>query len=117
MTYNGWTNHITWAVKLHFDNDEGIYSHFCEYLPTIGDEVHGFGSFTYTRERAHIIAEYLKDYAEEMAIPNWNDDRLSLFQSELVQSALNAVNWDELGAAYAEDYPYSGDDDEDDDDE
>jgi hypothetical protein len=26
--YNGWTNYSTWAVKLHWDNNEGDYRYF-----------------------------------------------------------------------------------------
>jgi len=25
MSYNGWSNHQTWAFKLHIDNNEGDY--------------------------------------------------------------------------------------------
>ena len=30
--YNGWTNRETWAVKLHIDNDHGLYSDYVGML-------------------------------------------------------------------------------------
>ena len=30
--YNGWTNRETWAVKLHIDNDQGLYSYYVDML-------------------------------------------------------------------------------------
>lgn len=54
--YNGWTNHATWAVRLHWDNNEGDYKYFMEQAERF-----------YSRNRSVCeFADFLKETYEEI---------------------------------------------------
>lgn len=109
--YNGWTNYETWTVKLHLDNEYFTYQEMKDVATTTGDDVNVFGTIS----RAYLIGQRVKEYVEEMVIPDDND--LNLLQLDMIQAALSEVNWREIGESYANDYPCEGDDDEDEDEE
>ena len=83
--YNGWTNYETWNVKLWLDNDEGTYDETQHMARGARDELE--------------LADELKSYVEDM-MP---DLGASMF-SDLLGAAMQEVNWQEIAAAYIEDY-------------
>jgi hypothetical protein len=115
--YNGWTNHATWMVALHLGNTEYLHADMVNLATATDDEQRGYGEFSYTRERVHILADAIKDYVEEFTFSDTDtsrNDALSLFRLDLITSALAPVNWEEIAQHYADDYPYEADDDDDD---
>ena len=94
-TYNGWTNYETWNVKLWLDNEEGTYADTQHMARGARDEWE--------------LADELKSYVEDMA----PDLGASMF-ADLLGAALSEVNWQEIAAAYIEDYAEGEGDDSDD---
>jgi hypothetical protein len=88
--YNGWTNHETWLVALWIDNDEGLYAQKQEML--VKEEM--------TREN-------LKDWVEEsvdLALAGVdNGIPPASLTLDLVNSALNRVDWDEIAEKFVAD--------------
>lgn len=80
VRYNGWTNHETWAVNLWLTNDELSY----ETLRAIARDD------TNPSTRAYAAAQNLKDYVESLAVDACRD--AGMF-ADLLQSALDAVDW------------------------
>lgn len=96
--YQGWTNYETWNVKLWLDNEQGSY----------GDMV----SMARAAKGEYDLAADLKSYVEDMA----PDLGASMF-ADLLGAALQSVNWQEIAAAYLEDYAQEDDGEEDDSDD
>lgn len=84
-TYNGYTNYATWAVSLWIDNDQGMSS-----------EVLGMAHECL--ENVDELASRLEDY-----INNNNPlvGQENLF-SDLLNSELEEVNWEQLAKGYIE---------------
>lgn len=89
--YNGYKNKSTWAVKLHWDNNEGDYKYFtgeAKRFKGRGKEVYEF-------------ADFLKEQAEEIkhnVIYGESTEEAKLFIDDV--GDINDVDWQEL----AEDY-------------
>jgi len=100
-TYQGWTNHSTWAVALWLDNDQGSYNYWREQAreayrnatPTQSDV-----SFGITRRvlAARSLADLLKDEIEEGS-PLADDATL---YSDLLSSAIADTNWREIAESW-----------------
>lgn len=90
MAHNGWTNYETWAVKLWMDNDEVSYD-------SLKDQLRG-------ELAATDLAQQLKD-DHNAAFPLQRSD----VYSDLLQNALDRVNWREIAEALLEDYNDQGD--------
>lgn len=83
MTYEGWSNYETWAVKLWMDNDEGSYHYW-------KDQAEAFRN-----DRSGLVV-VLKDYHEE-TLPE-----LDGFAGDLCTHALGMVDWYEIAYALLE---------------
>jgi hypothetical protein len=92
-----------------------MYREVTAHVQTINDEERSYGTFAYTVDRVRLIADYLKDYIEEVVLGDTSN--LNLIQQDLIQSTLNNVNWNEIAEAYAKDYPFTGSDEDDTDDD
>lgn len=97
MSYNGWSNYETWAVKLWLDNEYGSYSYVTGrakdlYALVIDDDdmPNAIGT----------LADELKDQHEE-ANP-LEDAEASVF-TDLLRAALSEVDWREIAEAYLND--------------
>ena len=87
MTYNGWSNYETWAVKLWLDNDEDDQRHWARCASRVSD--------------ARQLADELKEAHEELAI----ESRVApggVF-GDLLTHALGQVNWHEIAESFIED--------------
>ena len=83
--YNGYSNYQTWNVALWLDNEPGEYS----YVRDMAVEL----------EKASRLADWLKDYVEEI---NPLNDTANMF-SDLMSHALANVNWYEIAKGIMED--------------
>jgi hypothetical protein len=86
MSYNGWKNYETWAVKLWLDNEEGSYYAMRE----LAEE--------YRHEDAWKLGDAIKDWHEEFM-----PDLGASLWSDLLTSAFEEVDWREIAEAYIED--------------
>ena len=81
MSYQGYTNHATWAVSLWVDNDEGLYN-----------------------ERREIVRVNRVKYECAAALKSWIEDMVpdlgATLWSDLLNGALSDVNWDELAQTW-----------------
>jgi len=97
QTYNGWTNFATWGVALVLDNDEPTYRHVRERAAEIRTEARGTTAIGDPDAAAKFdLADWLKDYAEELC--GLGGDDLSLMARQVLQAGLSEVNWEEIAA-------------------
>jgi hypothetical protein len=85
MSYNGWKNYETWAVKLWLDNDESLYH---TAMNLVEDE----------HEDASDLADSIQSFIDEIA-----PEVTGLF-SDLLNSALSEVDWVEIAESYISDW-------------
>lgn len=83
--YNGYTNYETWAVSLWIDNDPGLYNDVQELARENVDSEYD-------------LANTIKDFIEEFNPLAENADMFS----DLMQSALQNVNWQEIAENWIE---------------
>jgi hypothetical protein len=92
--YNGWTNYETWVTKLWIDNDQGEQAF---WLHEANDVLK-----TYPEEEGKQIAslsDQMKEYCEygiEEVLT-----KASLY-ADLMRSAIDAVNWNEIARSVIE---------------
>lgn len=98
--YNGWTNYETWCVNLWLSNDEGSYETCRELVESALDssETDDNGDVIHDRDRIHLAADSLQEFVKELA----PDLGPSMF-SDMLNSALSEVDWQEIAEAFAED--------------
>ncbi len=77
MTHEGWSNYVTWAVKLWMANEEGS----CRYWQAEAEDY---------RDDADGLASVLKE-AHEVSLPE-----LEGFAADLLNAAFAEVNWTEI---------------------
>jgi hypothetical protein len=103
-TYNGWTNYETWCVALWLDNEQGSYHYWREQAeehwknaPSCEQVRKGI----WTREEAakFNLADQLRDEIRE----NAPLQEASMY-SDLLTSALDEVNWNEIAGNWLEDW-------------
>jgi hypothetical protein len=81
-TYQGWANYETWVVHLWLVNEEGSYRYWTDRARR--------------QTSAYLLAQELKAEHEEAA------PEVSGVFSDLLTSALQAVDWDEIASALIE---------------
>ena len=92
-TYNGWTNYETWLTNLHFECfeftdevDEGMFDDLSR------DEIKDW------------IANYIQECVEETSFsPVEVGKYQNLFCTDIVQSFLGEVDWDDIAEHYLDD--------------
>jgi hypothetical protein len=84
MAYNGWANYPTWNVALWINNDEDMQQEVISIARN-------------TRDDKYKCAESLRAYIED------SFGELSGMQADLVNHALDEVDWDELAEAFISD--------------
>lgn len=90
-TYQGWTNRETWALMLHVDNDQGLYTEFRELVTDAADPEDT------VRDRVEEL--FSRDYWADMGMDM--PEALDRMRSEV--GSLWRVNWQEVVAALLED--------------
>ena len=85
MSYNGYTNYETWNCGLWLDNDQGTY----EMVKEWAEDCHN----------VYELEVMLKDYVEG----NNPVEDASMY-SDLMQSAIDNINFRELAEGYWEEY-------------
>jgi hypothetical protein len=89
--YNGWSNHATWAVKLHWDNNQGDYDFFTGNAK----------EFLKEKKPLHEFADFLKEQYDEM-FEGVVEGAATEPAKMMVRDVGNAhdVDWREIAQAY-----------------
>ncbi|NBR25524.1 MAG: hypothetical protein EBU08_17455 [Micrococcales bacterium] len=78
-TYNGWTNYATWRINLEiFDGMD------CTDIPMLS---------RYSEPDPHEVAEYLKEYVQEILDTDCDPSRLA---NAYANAFISDVNWYEI---------------------
>lgn len=98
--YQGWENYETWAVKLWIDNEEGSYNYWNEVSEACAS--------------VDALARRLKEEFEDSAqdVLEAARQECSLW-SDLLTSAVQSVNWDEIATAIWDETGHEEEDEED----
>lgn len=83
--YNGWTNHETWVVNLWLTTEESTYwpaNRVCRIAPN-----------------AYEAGKALRELVEQDVL---GETASATMATDLLTSALGAVNWGEIAAAFRE---------------
>ena len=100
--YEGWSNKETWALKLHFDNDQKFYNYIYEQL----------ADFKKRKCNRITFEDFIKGFAEDIYHEFFYTDKAPESYKNLVQDvgSLWRVNWNELVQIYWEvEYHKEGD--------
>ena len=104
-TYNGWTNRETWLVALWINNEQGWQESVHDALrEAVGEVIVGDQGY----EQADVplkdwqAGDIVKDNVEE-AIYDVEDVPTAGLASDLIGTALGAVDWTEIGASFLSD--------------
>lgn len=92
--YNGWSNYPTWAVALWIGNEEPSYWHVSELAESWAEESREDGGIL--ADLAFRIFAYVADSAS--IAPVLGQASLA---TDLLNSVLAAVNWQEIAEGYA----------------
>lgn len=90
-TYNGWTNYETFIVNLWMDNDEGAQRHWAAQAQDAWDEAAPTAHTTREEEAVEHLGEAIK----ELHMERLDDQETGVF-NDLLQAAIQNVNWFEL---------------------
>jgi hypothetical protein len=88
-SYNGYKNYETWNVSLWIDNDEGSYNFVRDMAQEFYDDNPDHAIYN--------LSQWLKDYHEEN-----NPVTDASVYSDLMQSALDNVDWYEIAENWIE---------------
>ena len=100
--YNGWTNYETWAVALWLGDEQTTSDYWasvadeCKAEATEAEQV-AAGTWTVDEATRFSLAERLREDVESGSPL----EEASLY-SDLLNSAIQSVNWDEIASAQLE---------------
>ena len=104
-TYNGWKNYETWAVKLHWDNQEWSYNHqvalakHAKEKAKTHDTVVKSKIWTIKEAEKFLLADLMREETERI-IDNHNvragKEMSDLLAMDLMNAALSEVDWNEI---------------------
>ena len=109
MSYNGWSNYETWAVKLWIDNEQGSSDYWRE--ATLDAWAHPVRNqfIDSDRDRAAIaLADRLKDEHDDSDHPVFAAANGSVY-ADLLNAALSEVDWREIADSMIADAIENGD--------
>lgn len=86
--FNGWSNYETWNANLWIDNDWGLSENISQHTAEL------FGSYEDADEITFMVADYIQDIFLDLA-PD-----VEGFYCDMINSALIAVNWQEIARHY-----------------
>lgn len=101
-TYNGWTNYETWCVRLHIDNDQGDQERANELAAEVrrNPEWYFLGSESQQlANEGYRLGKMIREWIEERAEEEGRTGPADMF-TDLLTSALESVNWQEIGQSY-----------------
>ena len=90
-SYQGWSNYESWAVRLHWDNNEGDYRHMTEEAK----------NYKKAGKSIREFADYMKETAEEIqdiVIEGQGNEEQKSFMHDV--GSLWRVNWYEIAESY-----------------
>lgn len=93
MSYNGWSNHATWQVNLWLSNDDYNYRECESMADAVMEEADDLAQAT------DLLADRIQELVED---GNPLRDEYSLY-SEIVRTALDEVDWQELAEGFLPD--------------
>lgn len=98
-SYNGWTNYETWCVNMWLANDESLCNEAAERAADVAGETESRSSY-WTLEESHryTLAQNFKDWVCDDLAP----DLGASFAADLLGSALENVDWDEIATSWLE---------------
>tara|TARA_Y100000296_G_C4975552_1_gene158036 strand:- start:2 stop:304 length:303 start_codon:yes stop_codon:yes gene_type:complete len=91
--YNGYTNYPTWATALWMDNEPASNEYLYELANREVDDYYGDNRIL--REKADILAEYVKEMLLEHDPP-------SGLKYDLLRYTLDVVDWQEIIEVHTE---------------
>ncbi len=93
MSYQGWQNYETWAVKLWIDNEESSYNYWRERTREINEGAEPTDYSNKLEVATQTLADALKDEHEE------NTPTVTGIYADLLNSALSDVGWLEIAGS------------------
>lgn len=103
-TFNGWTNYATWNIKLQIDNDQSSYEYWKDMAQTCLNNAQADKLFTKEENAINSLRESLKEHFEDEAGQAMERANCTAsFITDLLNSALLDVNWQEIAQSLIED--------------
>tara|TARA_R100000789_G_C2889448_1_gene117007 strand:+ start:135 stop:500 length:366 start_codon:yes stop_codon:yes gene_type:complete len=108
MSYNGWKNRETWAVKLHLDNDQGLYNDYHDLYKEVSKEEPTSEVLTPDKEALYKYSDQLKQWVSDILRPSyWRECGMDMPRwAELMNEDVGSlwrVDWDGITKSILED--------------
>ena len=97
MSYQGWANHATWVVHLHLDNDLELHTASKSTINSAKDWDKLLG---WEGHPAEALRDFVFDLFDDIDLKVTNPATSMRF--DLIQSALNEVDWNSIVEALME---------------
>jgi len=97
VKHEGWSNRETWIVNLWMSNEEPLY----RYATELAREARKVAKAT-GRKAPSILGQAMEEWMEEKARIHGRDEG---FVNDLLNAALNRVNWTEIAKAWLDATP------------
>jgi len=99
MSYEGWKNYETWAVKLWLDNEEGSSRYWADATREAWENAEAETPFTRSERARHDLADQLKDEIDQNMPEAITEAVDGTLYSDLLNAALGEVCWQEIADA------------------